>query len=208
MMRINDVEIAMSERRDVSRWRAIGAVVCIVAFGNMACYNSYFISKPQLQKLEASVEQRSAVAVVVDGCDVAAGASPTSALAGPRMAQAEGEAGSDGGEAAAGEAVEEGIDPATGCPTVKVNTASPLRVVTTEGSTFRVTPFNFAMTDSQLVSPDYDLLLPIDEVEGAEVQTFSGLKTGLMIGGGVATAVATFVILALTAGEERGFGQE
>lgn len=100
----------------------------------------------------------------------------------------------------------EGIDPVTGCPTVQVNTASPIRVLDTDGQTYRVTPFNFAVTESQLVSPDYDLLLPIDQVQGAEVQTFSGFKTGLFIGGVAAAAIGGFLAISLTAGEERGFG--
>ena len=91
---------------------------------------------------------------------------------------------------------------------MSVNTASPIRVLDKEGNKYRVTPFNFAVTDTQVVAPDYGLLLPIGEVEGAEIQTFSGLKTGLMIGGGALLAVGGFVLLALTAPEERGFGTQ
>ncbi len=199
----------MSQKREVGRLKAVGVLCCLIAFTNVACYNSYFISKTQLEKLESRAEQRQSVAVIIDGCDMTTGgaAPATSELVGPMLAQ-EGEGASDGGEAkAAAEPKDENIDPETGCPIVKVNTASPLRVVTTEGQNFRVTPFNFAVTDTQLVSPDYDLLLPIDNVEGAEVETFSGMKTGLMIGGGVVAAVATFVLIALNAEDDRGFGQ-
>jgi hypothetical protein len=174
-----------------------------------ACYNKYFISKAQLEKLEAKVDQHSAVSVIIDGCDMAI-APATSAIPGSLVADGSGDAAADAGAPATeGTAeVDENIDPKTGCPQVKVNTASPLKVVTKDGVAHRVTPFNFAMTGSQLVSPDYDLLLSINDVEGAEVQTFSGWKTGITIGGGIVAAVATFVVISLTAGEERGFGQQ
>ncbi len=183
-------------------------VICaLLACGQTACYNKYFISKPQLEKLESRVDQQANVAVIIDGCDVAANPAE-GGLAGPRIAEAAAEGASDGGEAKVESQAAENIDPATGCPTVKVNTSSPLKVVTTTGSAYRVTPFNFSMTDTQLVSPDYDLLLAITDVEGAEVQTFSGWKTGLTIGGGVVAAVATFAIISLTADADRGFGQQ
>lgn len=186
------------------------ALVATVAMVHMGCYNTYFISKPQLNNLESSVEQKASVKVIIDGCDEeAAGTSGARVEPSVLVAAGEGETATDApvdaGEAA--EPADDNIDPETGCPTVRLNTASPLRVITKDGVYHRVTPFNFAMTDSQLVSPDYDLLLAVDDVDGAEVQTFSGWKTGLFVGGAVATAAATFIVIAVTAGEERGFGQ-
>ena len=103
--------------------------------------------------------------------------------------------------------IEVNIDPKTGCPVVAVNTASPMYVLTEGGEKLRVTPFNFAVTDTQVVAPDYDLLVPISDVKGGEVQTFSGWKTGLMIAGVTALAVGFFVGIQLTADEERELGQ-
>jgi hypothetical protein len=189
-----------------TRLHTAAALCVLVCFTQVACYNKYTISPAQLAKLEASAEQKNSVAVVVDNCDVG----KTTRLMGESVeVVAEGEGATDGGAAAAKEApAQENIDPQTGCPTVSVNTASPIRVLDKEGNKYRVTPFNFAVTDTQVVAPDYGLLLPIGEVEGAEIQTFSGLKTGLMIGGGALLAVGGFVLLALTAPEERGFGTQ
>jgi hypothetical protein len=193
-------------RRSKFNWICMLALTVVIATVQMGCYNTYFISKPQLGKMQASVEQKASVKVIIDGCDEAA-TKPEAQRVAPAaiLAQGEGETATDA--TAAPEApVDDAIDPETGCATVRLSTASPLRVITTDGVYHRVTPFNFAMTDSQLVSPDYDLLLPIDAVDGAEVQTFSGWKTGLLIGGSVAAAVTTFVVISVTAGEERGFG--
>lgn len=195
-----------SETTRPGKVQVLVTLILLVSVTQLACYNNHFISRSQLEKLEATVEQRNSVAVVIDGCDAQKGAS----LQGQgvtRVAQAEGGADAAPAESKDGEdQPTEGIDPETGCATVRVNTASPIRVLDTEGNKFRVTPFNFAVTDTQLVSPDYDLLLPIDQVEGAEVETFSGLKTGLFIGGVAAAAIGGFLFITLTAGEERGFG--
>jgi len=188
--------------------RATASLVAMVAM-SMAltgCYNTYFISKPQLQRLEATVEQKASVKVIIDGCDESS--VPANTRVEPQALVAEGEAATatDADTSAPADEVDDDIDPETGCPTVRLNTASPLRVITNDGQYHRVTPFNFAMTDTQLVSPDYNLLLAIAEVDGAEVQTFSGWKTGLFIGGSVAAAAAIFAVISLTAEEERGFG--
>jgi len=198
--------------------RKIVTFVLVVAFTQIACYNQHFISPSQLEKLEASVDQKQAVSVIIDGCDVKATSSVAPELGGVLVAQDE-ETATDSPPAdsptpaaAAGEPsaapAQEDIDPATGCPTVLVNTASPLNVVTQGGSRLRVTPFNFAMTDSQLVSPDYDLLLGIEDVAGAEIQSFSGWKTAALITGALSVGVGLFVGIALTAGAERGLGEQ
>lgn len=82
-----------------------------------------------------------------------------------------------------------------------ISAETPLEVQTTDGSSYRITPFNFLMSDTQLVAPDYDLLLPanaVSETNAAEVRDFSYGKTFGLIGG-IAVAVAGgFVALALT----------
>ncbi len=194
-------------QRSKLNWICMLVLTVAIATVQMGCYNTYFISKPQLGNLEATVEQKASVRVIIDGCDEAAAGAESRVEPSVLMAAGEGETATDAPAEAAGAPVDEDIDPKTGCATVRLNTASPLRVITTDGVYHRVTPFNFAMTDSQLVSPDYDLLLAIDQVDGAEVQTFSGWKTGLFIGGSVAAAVAIFVGISVTADKERGFGQ-
>lgn len=201
--------------------RKLVTLVLLMALTQIACYNQHFISTTQLAKLEATVEQKQAVSVIIEGCD-SQNAPKASRLApevdGTLVAQDEGvatdappaESPAPAAPAAEGAAAptEDGIDPATGCPTVVVNTASPLNVVTQNGQRLRVTPFNFAVTDTQLVSPDYDLLLAIDDVAGAEIQTFSGWKTAALITGALSVGVGLFVGIALTAGEERGLGEQ
>src|SRR5690606_19781655 len=93
---------------------------------------------------------------------------------------------------------------ADGCTDIPVSTANALNVRTTSGSLHRVTPFNFVMSDSQLVSPEYDLLLPMEEVSGAEVKQFSTWKTVATISGVSILAIGTFVGISLLAPEEQG----
>ena len=177
-------------------------------FTNAACYNTYFISKSQMEKLEAKVEQKESVAVIVDGCDSDGASSSLKLQVGDTLTSRVATT-AEGGTAAADEAaqVEDDIDPATGCPTVKVQTASPMFVLTNEASKYRVTPFNFAVTDTQVVSPDYNLLLALDDVKGAEVQTFSTLKTTLLLTAITASAVSLFIGIQVLAPDERALGE-
>ncbi|MFW6053183.1 MAG: hypothetical protein ACOC9J_00045 [Persicimonas sp.] len=70
-----------------------------------------------------------------------------------------------------------------------------------------MTPFNFMMSEQQIVSPEYDLLLSLDEVDGGEVREFSTWKTVGAIAGVSAVAVGTIVGITLVAPEPKGFGQ-
>lgn len=188
-----------------SRFLVLGLVVL---FANAACYNNYFISKTQLEKLEAKVEQKEAVAVIVDGCDEGKGKSARVwGAKGPQVADAAAGASDASGAKSKKKPAEDGIDPETGCPTVLVNTASPMFVVTQDDQRNRVTPFNFAVTDTQVVSPDYDLLLPMDDVKGGEVQTFSPWKTTFLLTGVTAVAVGLFVGIQVAGGDGRKFGE-
>ncbi|OIP29366.1 MAG: hypothetical protein AUK47_27660 [Deltaproteobacteria bacterium CG2_30_63_29] len=65
---------------------------------------------------------------------------------------------------------------------VQISPETPLEVLTNDGTRYRVTPYNFLLSESQLVSPDYDLLLPADAVSAAEVRQISYGKTFGLVG--------------------------
>jgi hypothetical protein len=55
------------------------------------------------------------------------------------------------------------------------------------GKRYPITPFNFKMTESQLVASDRDYILDVNGLkDNAEVDHMSNWKTGLWIAGGVA----------------------
>jgi len=57
------------------------------------------------------------------------------------------------------------------------------------GKRYPITPFNFKMTESQLVASDRDYILDVNGLtDNAEVDHLSNWKTGLWIAGGVALA--------------------
>ncbi len=180
------------------RNKKIIALMLVISFTQFACYNTYFISATELAKLESSVEPREVVEVLGD-CSGQASA--------PRAIKAE------DGVAEASASVEatdaksaSDVPRADGCTSVPVSTANALNVRTTDGARHRVTPFNFVMSDSQLVSPEYDLLLPMNEVSGADVKQFSTWKTVATISGVSLVAIGTFVGISLLAPEEAGLG--
>lgn len=81
---------------------------------------------------------------------------------------------------------------------VEISPETPLEVQTTTGETHRVTPYNFLLSESQLVAPDYDLLLQADAVASADIREISYGKTFGLVGGIVAAVAGGFVALALT----------
>jgi hypothetical protein len=187
----------------------------VAALGTQtACYNTYFIEKDELAKLESSVEQREVVEVYGD-CPAKAAPAPAPearyriledsnayAQADTPPAPAEGGATATDAGAAGEDAVEPGKE---GCMKVPVSTGNSLKIVKTDGTKDRVTPFNFIMSDSQLVSPEYDLLENLNDVEGAEVKQFSTWKTVATIAGVTIASVGTFVAIGLLAEDGGGF---
>ncbi len=188
------------------------ALLAIASFSQVACYNTYFIDKSELEKLESDVEQKEVVVVYGDCADTATASTSQEGgetayksleLDGSTWAQAEGEEAATASDATgAGESEEAGRE---GCARVPVSTANPVNVVTKSGETYRVTPFNFMMSEQQIVSPEYDLLLSTDQVEGGEVRQFSTWKTVGTILGVSAVAVGTFVGISVLAPEGEGF---
>jgi len=196
------------------------AVVTVAAFAQSACYNRYFITKGELEKLESGVEIKQVVAVKGD-CPDGQTAAASGMDRGPELAQSDraGQGSSSegsGGEGTASdasppssEAESEGeakssdgeiekTETADGCTRVPVSTSNAINVVLDNGEQRRVTPFNFMMSEQQLVSPEYDLLLSLDRVKGAKVRDFSTWKTVGMIAGVTAITVGTFVGVSLT----------
>ena len=194
------------------------SMVALVVLTQTGCYNTYFIDKTELQKLESSVEQPEVVTVYGD----CSGPSQASLAGGTKYwAQADTDlpeeetapeeeppmADSDATATdaqAPGEVTPEAEAAAPsrpGCESVPVSTANGVTVLTTDDQEHRVTPFNFIMSAGQLVSPEYDLLLGLDNVEGAEVKEFSTLKTVIAVVGVTAVTVGTFVAISLLAPE-------
>lgn len=215
--------------------RKLTAILALAAFTQTACYNSYFIDKTELEKLESSVEPQEVVTVYGDCPSVASTASIYEL--GPLYAQAEetpppadsvdedvmseieditGEtqttdapptdkpADKPSDKAPAGEKAPAAAADRPGCKRVEVSTANSIQLVTDQGRE-RVTPFNFMMSGGQLVSPEYDLLLRLDQVEGARVREFSAFKTVTTIVLVSAVAVGTFVGISILAPDSGGF---
>lgn len=83
---------------------------------------------------------------------------------------------------------------------VSVSATTPIKVQTAT-SQFSVSPFNFALTEIQLVAPDYDLLLSREDVTGAVVSEFNSTKTWSIAAGGLLAAVGAFVLIGASSGD-------
>jgi hypothetical protein len=180
--------------------RRMTALVTLVSLigTQAACYNTYFIDKSELKKLESAVEPREVVDVYGD-CQDAKQAGLTAD--GLLVAQADAAPSDTATDAAPAAPTNE----RPGCIKVPVSTANAVMVKGKDDANYRVTPFNFIMSETQLVSPEYNLLLPLDQVNGAEVKQFSTGKTVATIVGVTAVAVGTFILIALIAPQDGGF---
>jgi hypothetical protein len=89
-----------------------------------------------------------------------------------------------------------------GC-TVNVDTTTPLLLTDISGRVHRLTPFFFHMSDKQVVSPDYGVLVARADIQRAEVRDLSLGGTLTVVILVAAAAVGTFLGIQLTAGEER-----
>ncbi len=88
-----------------------------------------------------------------------------------------------------------------GCQ-VTVDATSPLVLTTADGRTHRMTPFYFHMSDTQVVSPDYGVLIDRADLRRAEVRTLSVGGTVALVSVVATVAIGTFIALQATAGEE------
>ena len=192
----------ISER---AKWGVQGAALLALVMMQTACYDTYVIDKDELRKLESSVEQKEVVDVYGDCPAGSTSASRYKGLNGSHWAQAEGEAAATTTASDATSAAPAEEDTRAGCVKVPVSTANSLKVVGTDGEEYRVTPFNFIMSDSQLVSPEYDLLLGLNDVSSAEVKRFSTWKTVATIAGVTLATVGIFASIAVLAEDDPGF---
>ena len=85
---------------------------------------------------------------------------------------------------------------------VEVDTTTPLILTTSQGTALRVTPFYFHLSQTQLVAPDYGVLVERDEIGGAAVRTLSVGRTAALVASVVLVAAGTFAAIQLTAGDE------
>jgi hypothetical protein len=160
-------------------FKRLVALLAAAGFITTACFSSHQISLRELEKLQTGFEAEQTY-VATDGC------ADTQRLS--------------------NEPPVDGRDPVTGCRVVAVGPTNTLHVHTRDDTEYRITPFNFTLGETQLVSPDYDLLLSREALDYAEVETFSTGRTIAVIAGLTAAAVGTFLVISLTAGESRGLG--
>lgn len=90
---------------------------------------------------------------------------------------------------------------------ILVDRDTPIYVRSVGGRRYPVTPFNFKMTQSQLVASDRDTLLAIAELQDYEVDLFSDTQTILIISAGVAVVAGLIIITAITAGSKSFDGE-
>lgn len=193
--------------------RKLAAALTLAAFTQTACYNTYFISKSELEKLESTVEPKEVVEVYGD-CPGETAMLPTQTMwaqaettEAPAEAPAEPAAPEANAEVASDVTSDAAPSNANECTLVRVSAGNALYIVKADGDKKRVTPFNFIMSQDQLVSPEYNLLESLNEVNGAEVDEFSTWKTVATIAGVSAVAIGTFVGISLAAPSGSGFAQ-
>jgi len=74
-----------------------------------------------------------------------------------------------------------------------------------DGLTYRLAPFTFKVTSTQLVAPEQDLVLPLGFIERIEVRKLNTWGTIGLFGLGVLAAGGVVVGVVATAGEDTGF---
>lgn len=84
---------------------------------------------------------------------------------------------------------------------VTVRATTPIEVEA-GGERYNISPFNFALSDQQLVAPDYDLLLSRDAITGARVSQFAKGRTIGLVVGSVLAAGGAFAAISLLAGSD------
>ncbi|MBT9558345.1 MAG: hypothetical protein IV100_20090 [Myxococcales bacterium] len=85
---------------------------------------------------------------------------------------------------------------------VVVENDTRLYVRSSGGRRYPVTPFNFKMTQAQLVASDRDTLLMLDGVDSYEVDHISTWKTVTLASVGALAAAGVIVAIIATAGEK------
>ena len=85
---------------------------------------------------------------------------------------------------------------------VAVEEATNLYVRSVGGRRYPVTPFNFRISQTQLVASDRDTLLAVNGIESYEVDHLSTWKTVLLASGGAAIAAGVILAIIFTSGQK------
>jgi hypothetical protein len=85
---------------------------------------------------------------------------------------------------------------------VAVEESTSLYVRSTGGRRYPVTPFNFRISQTQLVASDRDTLLAVNGIESYEVDHLSTWKTVLLASGGAAVAAGVILAIIFTSGQK------
>ncbi len=88
---------------------------------------------------------------------------------------------------------------------VAIDRNTALYVRSVGGRRYPVSPFNFKLTDSQLVASDRDTLLMTNELQSYEADHLSTWQTVLLIAGGAAAVAGIIVGVVVSAGDKTSF---
>jgi len=81
---------------------------------------------------------------------------------------------------------------------VTVTENSRIGIVDMEGDYYPISPFNFTISDLQLVAPDEDLLLSRKQIDHANIKLIDPTMTSVLVGGTVVALVAAVLVVVLT----------
>lgn len=81
---------------------------------------------------------------------------------------------------------------------VTVTENSRIGIVDIEGEYYPISPFNFTISDLQLVAPDEDLLLSRKQIDHANIKLIDPTMTTILVGGTVLALVASVLVVVLT----------
>lgn len=88
---------------------------------------------------------------------------------------------------------------------VIVTEGTAIQVVDHDGLSYKLQPYTFKTTASQLVAPEQDLVLPLGTIDRVEVRKLNALGTVGLFALGVAAGAAIVIGIVATAGEDTGF---
>ena len=81
---------------------------------------------------------------------------------------------------------------------VTVTENSRIGIVDMEGDYYPISPFNFTISDLQLVAPDEDLLLSRKQIDHANIKLIDPTMTTVLVGGTVTALIAAVLVVVLT----------
>lgn len=171
--------------------RTLGTLTlgALLLAGQLGCYNTYKISWDEMAKLQEGGDNAVVRVKINDGTAASAPVAETA----------------EGAEQPAEQASAPTGEPGEGMIDVTANTK--IGVTEKDGSYHQISPFNFTMTQQQLVAPDEDLLLLRSEIETGNVKQVSGTKTALLVAAGVAILAGGVIYVVSSAEEADTFGQ-